>query len=369
MVDENKIAESETYKMTRIFTTSAGAEAVSSLLLSFGVDGVSVDDIADIDAVLADGNGAVWASPDADAARRLPEGQARPLTDSEKVSNESEQGKTNSPEVIVTYYTTDDEAGEELISQVVTGLMKLKADEQYGDYGESADFGRLYAETEIIGDEWKTKWKENFKPFQMTDRFTVCPPWEMPVADTDDGAPNDIIIIDPGMAFGTGSHETTAMCASALENNVDASSVVLDIGTGSGILAIVAAKCGARAVTGLDIDEDALRSASENIEHNGVSQTISLIRGDVALEAVRELLISANTGARFDVICANLTSGILKELLPVSTTLLADSGIIILSGILETERADMLDAVDASGMKVILEEVRGEWLMLCAGFL
>jgi ribosomal protein L11 methyltransferase len=338
-----EIKNRETFRETRIFTTTAGTEAVSAMLLGFGVDGVSIEDAADIADILDNGNGVVWAG-DIDSDRPQ--------------------------EAVVTYYTTDDEVGDELTDKVRTGLMKLKADEQYGDYGKDVDLGRLYAETKVIGDEWKTKWKENFKPFHMTDRFVVCPPWETPDSESDDGTASEVIVIDPGMAFGTGSHETTAMCAQALEEAVDASSVVLDIGTGSGILAIVAAKCGARAVTGIDIDDDALRSASENVERNSVSQTISLIRGDVTVETVRELLISANGGARFDVICANLTSGILKQLLSASTALLADGGRLILSGILEEERADMLTAIEAGGRrKVILEEVRGEWLLLCADLL
>jgi len=340
MTDEIKIRE--TYRETKIFTTTAGAEAVSAMLIGFGVDGVSIEDSSDIAAILERENGAIWTSGSS-------EGQARPQ------------------EVVVTYYTTDDEASDELIQKVRTGLMKLKADEQYGDYGKDADFGRLYAETNVIGDEWKTNWKENFKPFHMTNRFIVCPPWEITEAETDKDTVSDVIVIDPGMAFGTGAHETTAMCAQALEDVIDASSVVLDIGTGSGILAIVAAKCGARAATGVDIDDDALRSASENVERNGVSQQVSLIRGDVTVETVRELLISANGGARFDIVCANLTSGILKQLLSASTALTADGGRLILSGILEEERADMITAVEAGGRrKLILEEVRGEWLMLCA---
>jgi ribosomal protein L11 methyltransferase len=338
-MDENK-----TYRETKIYTTTAGAEAVSAMLLGFGVDGVSIEDKADIEQILAGGTNVVWdhVDPALLADPGLP------------------------GEAVVVYYTTDDEEGEALISAVKQGLMKLKAGEQYGDYGEDADFGRLYSETAVIGDEWKTKWKDSFKPFRVTDSFVICPPWETDHPYETGGT--ETIILDPGMAFGTGSHETTAMCAEALEKAVDVSTVVLDLGTGSGILAIMAAKRGARTVIAIDIDEDALRSATENIGRNGVAKTVQLIKGDITVETVRELLVSANGNVGFDVICANLTSGILKLLLPASAELLANDGTMILSGMLETERADMLAAIADCGMKVSFEETRGEWLLLCAGF-
>ncbi|MDR1068373.1 MAG: 50S ribosomal protein L11 methyltransferase [Clostridiales Family XIII bacterium] len=338
-MDENK-----TYKATKIYTTTAGAEAVSAMLLGFGVDGVSIEDKADIEQILAGGAGVIW--------------------------DHVEPALLDDPglpgEAVVTYYTPDNAEGDALIAAVKEGLMKLKAGEQYGDYGTGADFGRLYSETAAIGDEWKTKWKDSFKPFRVTDKFVICPPWE-----TDhpyEAGGTETIIIDPGMAFGTGSHETTGMCAEALEKAVDASTVMLDLGTGSGILAIMAAKRGARTVIAIDIDEDALRSAAENIGRNGVAKTVQLIKGDITVETVRDLLVSANGNVGFDVICANLTSGILKLLLPASANLLSGDGKMILSGMLETERGDMLEAVAACGMKVYAEETRGEWLLLCAGF-
>ncbi|MDR2609851.1 MAG: 50S ribosomal protein L11 methyltransferase [Clostridiales Family XIII bacterium] len=331
------------YKETKIYTTTAGAEAVSAVLLGLGVNGVAISDRADIEAVLAHGDETVWAFPELS----LPVNRERP------------------DEVIVTYYTTDDEEGDALIARVRTELMKLKAGEQYGDYGADADFGRLYAETEEVGDEWKTKWKDYFKPFRMTDRFVICPPWEAAGDAGNENPGAEIIVIDPGMAFGTGTHETTAMCGETLEKVIDASSMVLDIGTGSGILAIIAAKCGARSVIAIDIDDDALRSASENVKRNDVEQTIELIKGNITVPEVCELLVPPNGEGRFGVICANLTSGILKRILPYIADLLAKDGKLILSGILETERGDMLSAIADCGMKVSLEKTRGEWLMLC----
>jgi ribosomal protein L11 methyltransferase len=334
------------YKETKIYTTTAGAEAVSAALLGLGVNGVAISDKADIEAILALKDDTVWAPAEPDAS----EGSGQP------------------DEVIVTYYTTDDKRGDALNAKVRTELMKLKAGEQYGDYGAGADFGRLYSETEVIGDEWKTKWKEYFRPFRMTERFVIRPPWEAPSESGSEGPNTETIIIDPGMAFGTGTHETTAMCGSALEKMVDASSEVLDIGTGSGILAIMAAKCGARSVMAIDIDDDALQSASKNVAMNDVAQTVEFIKGNITVPEVCGLLVPGNGEGRFGVVCANLTSGILKRLLPHAPKLLAGDGRLILSGILDTEREGMLGALADCGMKVYLEEARGEWLMLCAGF-
>jgi ribosomal protein L11 methyltransferase len=233
----------------------------------------------------------------------------------------------------------------------------LKADEEYGEYGVNADFGRLYAESEPLTDEWKDAWKEGFKTFRVSDSIVVRPAW-----DTDDHADKCeiVITIDPGMAFGTGTHETTAMCLAALERFVRPGVSVLDIGTGSGILAIAASMLGAARVTAVEYDADAAASASANFEINGVTNGVRLVEGDI-----REL--AGGVGA-YDIIVANITSGLVERIAGILPTLIARGGGLIVSGLLAEEEAKMKDMLARAGFAVTSAETRGEWLTLCADF-
>ncbi|MDR1953072.1 MAG: 50S ribosomal protein L11 methyltransferase [Clostridiales Family XIII bacterium] len=309
---------------TRIYTTTGGVEPVTALLLQHGVDGVAVEDAADIRAI-ADGKGPTdWDYMDTT------------LLDDR--------------EALVTFYTPDDEAGRALLAAIKIDIMKLKSDELYGLYGADADFGRLYVESIPLTDDWKERWKEGFKPFHVTERFVVCPPWERYT-----GA-GEVIVIDPGMAFGTGSHETTAMCMQALEDSVKPGDKVLDVGAGSGILSVAAVLLGAATVTSVEIDGDAARAARLNFERNGVAAGIELIEDDIRRVD--------DDGKRYDVTVANLVSGLIAELLPTLAARLAKRGRLILSGLLASEERTMREHAAAAGFQVERSEVKGEWLAL-----
>ena len=317
-----------------------GAESVEALLLRKGINGVSIDDPTDARDILDSKESLKWDYVDASIER---------------------DAKMESPEVILCFYTKDDPEGNALLREIKTDIMKLKADEQYGLYGKDADFGRLFLDTNPLKSDWEESWKETFVPFKVSSQFVVRPPWE-----EYDGEEH-VIVIDPGMVFGIGTHETTSMCVQALEKVVTPECTVLDAGTGTGILAIVAVMLGAKKVAAIEFDHDAVVSAAANLKENGAADKVDLIEGDLLkldeLRAAGEFNYDVSS---FDIIAANLVSGLLKKILPVLSKLLKPGGRIILSGLLATELDDMFYEVGSNGFKNIQPEVKGEWLCICA---
>jgi ribosomal protein L11 methyltransferase len=325
------------YTETRIYTTTAGVEPVTALLMRHGIDEVSVEDGNDMRAVIEAKDWLGWDYID------------------EELMNETRG------EAVITFYTENTGVWQAALTEIKTGLMMLKADEQYGEYGEGADFGRLYAESEPLDEGWKEKCAKVFETFRATDRITV-----RPVRD-DAGEPdrkdgNDIVIsIEPGMAFGTGTHETTAMCLEEIERAVRPGVRMLDIGAGSGILSIAAVLLGAEEVTAVEYDADASASALANFRANGVAGRVSLIEGDI-----RD--ISGMRGP-YDIVAANITSGLLAEIVNTLPALTARGGQLIVSGLLANEAPAMKELIAHAGFTVRSSETRGEWLALCADFL
>lgn len=184
---------------------------------------------------------------------------------------------------------------------------------------------------EIVGDAWRDKYKEHFKPFRLTDTLVVAPPWE--VAPSSDGT--SVLIMDPGRAFGTGLHATTSMVAALLEahRKTVAGARVLDVGTGSGILALVALQLGADRAVAIDNDRDVIEVAADNAARNGFSDAIHV--SDIALDHV--------DGA-FDVVLANIRSEVLIAMAPTLAARARAGALVLLSGILSSERDEVVVA-------------------------
>lgn len=199
---------------------------------------------------------------------------------------------------------------------------------------------------EVADEDWLGEWKKSWQPVAVGQRFLIAPPW----SEIKDAQGRIVIRIEPGMAFGTGTHETTRLCLSAVERYFRGGSF-LDVGTGTGILAIAAAKLSPEAVVdACDTDPEALAIAEENARLNDVADRISFRVG-----TVQESTASA------DVVCANLTSDVIRRLLPV---LLGSScGRLILSGILETQLDEVIAALRAAGITSEPEVIQdGEWV-------
>lgn len=202
------------------------------------------------------------------------------------------------------------------------------------------------------GEDWSETWKKGLRPRRVGRRFVVTPSWAKPEITRDDL----VIVVDPEMAFGTGEHATTRAALRFLEQIVKKDDRVLDVGTGSGILAIGAALLGATDVRGVDNDPDAILNARDNIVRNGVETVVQLEE-----RMVDEEYLEVAGAASFDIIVANVLSGVLGPLLGPFASLLRPGGHLILGGILEEEADDMLDACVAAGFQVIAEDLEAEW--------
>ena len=189
---------------------------------------------------------------------------------------------------------------------------------------------------EPVGDvDWTTAWRRHMRAFSLGG-LTIAPPW---LADGLD--PAHAVVIDPGMAFGTGDHASTRGAVRLMQTVIRAGDVVADLGTGSAVLAIAAAKLGAGRVIGVDIDPDAMGNAHENVERNGVGDVVHLLDGDAA--TVLPLI------APVDVILANITAHVLGALLPAMSGAVDESGHAVVAGILDGESDDFVNAAMAHG--------------------
>jgi ribosomal protein L11 methyltransferase len=205
--------------------------------------------------------------------------------------------------------------------------------------------------SEVPDEDWLKKWKEGYQPFKVGSRFLITPSWARPQLDE---AERLIIEIDPGMAFGTGTHETTRLCLEALERYWRGGRL-LDVGTGTGILAIGAARLYPGAfINACDIDEEAIVVASENLAINGVSKMINLAVGSAA----------QYRGGDFSLVIANLTADVIIPLLADLIACLARDGHLILSGILDTQQQQVCDALLAHKQKIVEITQAGEWVAI-----
>ena len=205
---------------------------------------------------------------------------------------------------------------------------------------------------DVMEEDWATSWKEFFHPIKVGERIVIKPSWE-------DYAPMDgdlVIELDPGMAFGTGTHHTTTMCCRVLEDVVQAGNVVFDVGTGSGILAVAAAKLGASSVQAVDFDTVAVRVAKENVLINNAQDIVSVAQSDLFKEI---------TG-KADVIVANIIADIVIRLLPEVPARLNDMGVFIASGIITERLSDVTTAMLAQNLVIDKVIEQGGWVAIVA---
>ena len=205
--------------------------------------------------------------------------------------------------------------------------------------------------TEVDEADWTESWKAYFRPEKITDQIVVKPTWK-------DYSPNDkeiIIEIDPGMAFGTGTHPTTRMCIVLLEKYLKKKAAFLDVGTGSGILMIAAAKLGAAKIWGTDNDTVAVDIARRNLIHNRIPESVfNVITGNMIDKITK----------RFDLVVANLTAKTIIILLENIQKVLVQDGILICSGIIESDKDKVLEKMRHVGLNVIETLADGDWISM-----
>ncbi len=214
------------------------------------------------------------------------------------------------------------------------------------------------SETEDI--DWINNWKQYFHQFYIDD-LLVIPSWEE-VREEDRG--KKILHIDPGTAFGTGMHETTQLCIRQIRKYLTPETELLDVGTGSGILAILALMYGAKCATGTDLDPCAVEAVAQNMEANGITQeSFRMMIGNI----ITEKSVQDEVGYEcYDIVAANILADVLIPLTPVIVNQMKRGGIYITSGIIDTKEQVVREAVEAAGLEILEVTYQGEWVSVTA---
>lgn len=249
----------------------------------------------------------------------------------------------NTEIVTVSAYYADDEKLQDRLKQIESELAAVE--ERIGSFR----FGNIRFRS-LSEKDWANEWKQYFHVTHVGESLVIKPSWE----EYNPKEGEHVIKIDPGMAFGTGTHHTTNMCMARLEKVLPANTEVFDVGTGSGILAIAAALLGAKSVKAVDIDAVAVRVARENIADNGLEDKIEVKEGDLL----------RGTEGQADVIIANIIADIIIMLLKDIPGKLKDDGIFLASGIISDRRADVEAAAAEVGMKVDHVDEKGGWVVM-----
>jgi ribosomal protein L11 methyltransferase len=205
--------------------------------------------------------------------------------------------------------------------------------------------------SEVNEEDWATAWKKYYHPVKISERFTIVPTWETyePVS-TDEL----IIELDPGMAFGTGTHPTTVMCLQALEKTVKSGDYVTDVGTGSGVLAIGAALLGAEHVHALDLDEVAVRSAKINVKLNNVEHIADVVHGNLL----------DNVEQESDVVVANILAEIIMSFTDDAFQIVKEGGMFITSGIIGAKKEDVKQSLETAGFIIVEVMMMEDWVTI-----
>jgi ribosomal protein L11 methyltransferase len=297
-----------------IHTSQEAVEAVSSILHEAGADGVVIEDPE----VLT----REWNRPFGEIVQLSP-------------SDFPEEG------VIVKGYILLDSPPEKLLDDLRLSMLDLKA------FGLDTGIATIVS-GEVDEDDWSTAWKKYYKPVKVSDRITVAPSWE----DYEAGPDEQIIRLDPGMAFGTGTHPTTILCIRALEKMIRGGEKVIDVGCGTGVLSIAAAKLGAKEVLAVDLDQVAVESAAFNAEINRVSDRVNVRKNDL----LRQL------DGTYDLIVANILAEVIVTFADQVAERLKPNGIYITSGIISKKAEVVKDALEEAGLPVMETFNEDDWV-------
>lgn len=296
-----------------IKTTEEASDAVSEMLTSIGAGGVAIEDPYEI--------------------RRQIESAGSP--------DYADQSFIDSlgDDVTISAYFSRQLPPDRLASLIGE---KLRFISQFLDTGSG-----YIGFNELEDEDWANAWKKYYKPFHISGGIVVKPSWEQ--YEKKNG--EIVIELDPGMAFGTGTHETTMLCSRLLEKHVKKGDTVIDVGCGSGILSVIAAKSGAESVFAVDIDEIAVGVARENCAINGVSDKVFVTAGG----------LSDLEPNKADIIAANIIADVIISLSGLVPAYLKNGGLFIASGIIRERGEDVVKACLGQGFELISTDEMGEW--------
>ena len=316
---------------THIYTTTEGIAPLCGRLYAVGLNGVQIQDAADFNDFI-ENQTQYWDYIDE---------SLEPL---------------KSCETCVTVYLTDDADGRELLSHIRGTVAELKALDTDGV------FGRLTIELSGMNEEdWANNWKQYYKPFTLGERLLIKPEWEtLDAAQTEDKV---VLSINPGHLFGTGTHHSTRLCMTALEQYVRPGDRVLDLGCGSGILSILSLLLGAAEATAVDIDPAAPATAMENLALNGLdaSRYRVLVGNVIDDEALRETV-----GGNYDVVVANIVADVIIAMSPTAYAQTRSGGTFITSGIIGPRGDEVKQALLAAGFEITAVREENDWLCITA---
>lgn len=318
------------YIETKIYTSKFGIEYVLNTLSEMDIEDAVIEDPTDVEELMDKKNSYDWDYVDASVMEQIHE----------------------EPTVIL--YMEDSQDGKAKVQAVKQAMNRLKERMIQGEFGDKNSLGRMDVEDRLVKDEdWKDNWKEFFKPAKITDRIVVKPTWEQYEKQSEDEL---IIEIDPGMAFGTGTHETTTLCIKLLEKYTQKEDAVLDVGCGSGILSIAAALLGIKNILGVDIDPVAVEVSKENVELNGFSDVVKIQYGD----------LTKGIDYKADVVVANLMADLVMMLSCDVAKHLKGKGIFISSGILIEKQEQVSESIKNNGFEIVEIIQQGDWCAIAA---
>jgi ribosomal protein L11 methyltransferase len=307
------------WKEYRIHINKEAEESVSEILINLGSAGVNIVDRADFETLPEYGFDTLW---------------------------ELNEEKFPSEGVIVNGYFDLEQITpdfEKNLHQKLEQLKEMTLDIE--DYTVESN--------EIADSDWNENWKEFYHSVQVTRYLTIVPEWE----DYQNKRPDEqLIVLDPGLAFGTGTHPTTQLCIQALETILRGDEVILDVGTGSGVLTIASSLLGAKEIYAYDLDEMAVQAAKNNIALNDLATEITVKENNL----LKDVTIEA------DVVVANILAGIVMELIPDAMKVLKPGGFFVSSGIITEQQEQVLGALEAEGFKLVQINQMKDWIVIVA---
>lgn len=313
-----------------IQTTTAGIEPVCGRLYTVGITGTEIEDAADFNDFL-ENDTKYWDYVD-----------------------ESLMYKKSAP-TCVKLYVSENESGHEQLMLVRQSMEELKA------LDTDREFGTLEITLKNMQEQdWSENWKQYYQPFPVGETLYVVPEWMRGEAVPAGRQP---VYLNPGLIFGTGSHGTTRLCMEGVERYVKSGDRMLDLGTGSGILAIAAVLLGAKEAIGCDIDPKASRVAAENASYNGIgSDRFRCYTGDIN----QDLELKEKLAGTYDLVVANIIADVIIPLTAVVGDYLTPDGLFLTSGIIEHRAEDVKNALEAHGFEILETRSREGWVSYTA---
>ncbi len=302
-----------------IDTNHAGLEPLEIFLSANGVDGVVINDELDFQNFL-ENNHQYWDYVDEDLEASM-------------------KGKSR-----LTFYLEANETGFAQLGALRAALQGFK-EKHAGKYGSL-----LMTIGNLQDSDWENNWKQYYKPMEIGERLLVIPEWEQEAVRGQAKYAGKVpLILEPGLTFGTGSHATTRLCLTALEEAVRGGETVLDLGCGSGILSIAALKLGAASAHAVDIDDKCLTVAYDNAALNGIGKDrYTVLVGDI----LSDTRLQETLGGGYDIICANIVADVIIGLAPSVGRFLRPGGLFLCSGIIDTRAEEVADRLRQNGWTI-----------------